>query len=298
MVFRSEMLLSTPLRFRGSFPHECPSSECLLFCKDAWSYGFHRIYVNPVVQVAYDLDVYRKAIATPYYKKHQHLLQQQQNLQPQELPPIADVCCRDADETSREPDWGRCRRVPNRAQSVVRIVGSSFDRKSFSNVNYHTYKVLATINNTLPFILSTTDYIDNFMTDSDRSTKAFASTFMSMSPRIRPHISISSSWPPLIPPPVEFATGKRGILFPWEFCSIPKVWVPEFNKYDFVWIPTTWLRRCLELAGVEREKILLLPNSLPEDFFSFFSSGLQISPLSRMYFFRFIFFPPFSMELN
>jgi hypothetical protein len=34
---------------------QCPASECQLFCKDLWSLGFGRIFVNPRVQVYYEV---------------------------------------------------------------------------------------------------------------------------------------------------------------------------------------------------------------------------------------------------
>lgn len=47
------------IRFRESFVEDhCGSSECLLFCKDLKRFGYHRIFINPNVQVTYSLRFY------------------------------------------------------------------------------------------------------------------------------------------------------------------------------------------------------------------------------------------------
>ncbi|HZP83725.1 MAG TPA: hypothetical protein VFB21_18940, partial [Chthonomonadaceae bacterium] len=53
-------------------------------------------------------------------------------------------------------------------------------------------------------------------------------------------VTVRHRWPPDFAEP---KTGKLALIQPWEFGSLPRVWVQSIaESVDEVWVPSTWVR--------------------------------------------------------
>jgi len=71
--------------------------------------------------------------------------------------------------------------------------------------------------------------------------------------------------------PPDFSPPKGGywiMIQPWEFGSLPKVWVkPIQEQVDEVWVPTNYVRQVYLDSGVSPEKVFVIPNGVNPDVF-------------------------------
>ena len=73
-------------------------------------------------------------------------------------------------------------------------------------------------------------------------------------------LTVRHRWPPVFDAP---DTGKLVLIQPWEFGSLPKLWVEEIeNSVDEVWVPSNFVRECYIESGVPGEKVVVVPNGV------------------------------------
>ncbi|KAJ6250015.1 hypothetical protein M0813_16701 [Anaeramoeba flamelloides] len=103
VIFKTEPWLKEKIKFRTSYKEEeCYASECELICKDFWSYGYNKIYINPIVQVAYEMRYHFNLLHSTYNQKigqfmtpeiQRSQLQKPENQNPiQEIAPQNRIC--------------------------------------------------------------------------------------------------------------------------------------------------------------------------------------------------------------
>ncbi|MET0604797.1 MAG: glycosyltransferase [Baekduia sp.] len=83
------------------------------------------------------------------------------------------------------------------------------------------------------------------------------------SPVPLPHaadVEVRHQWPPDFRPP---ASGHLALIQPWEFGSIPTAWVaPLQTVVDELWVPSEYVRRMYLDAGVDADRVAVVPNGV------------------------------------
>jgi glycosyltransferase involved in cell wall biosynthesis len=69
-------------------------------------------------------------------------------------------------------------------------------------------------------------------------------------------VHVGHAWPPRLEPPPQ---GRWVFMQPWEYGSLPKVWLPALRRVDEVWAYTRAVRDCYLEAGVPPERVQVVP---------------------------------------
>jgi glycosyltransferase involved in cell wall biosynthesis len=73
-------------------------------------------------------------------------------------------------------------------------------------------------------------------------------------------VEVRHQWPPDFRPP---ASGHLALIQPWEFGSIPTAWVaPLQTVVDELWVPSEHVRRMYLDAGVDADRVAVVPNGV------------------------------------
>jgi glycosyltransferase involved in cell wall biosynthesis len=73
-------------------------------------------------------------------------------------------------------------------------------------------------------------------------------------------VEVRHQWPPDFRPP---ASGHLALIQPWEFGSIPTAWVaPLQTVVDELWVPSEHVRRMYLEAGVDADRVTVVPNGV------------------------------------
>ncbi|KAJ6237262.1 hypothetical protein M0813_26818 [Anaeramoeba flamelloides] len=118
VVFKSQPWFQDKIKFRSSPPDACFSSECQLFPQDLWRHGYKKIFINPLVQSAYDQKNYNYLLQTDYYQnvvlKNDYITQYQQLINSKKQYKIIEkipeyiVCCDSDERQDNRVDWLNC----------------------------------------------------------------------------------------------------------------------------------------------------------------------------------------------
>jgi glycosyltransferase involved in cell wall biosynthesis/tetratricopeptide (TPR) repeat protein len=74
---------------------------------------------------------------------------------------------------------------------------------------------------------------------------------------VRPDIHVRHQWPPRFAPP---PASHWIMLQPWEYGSLPRVWLaPMTDQVDEVWVYTRYLRDCYLRSGLPAERVHVIP---------------------------------------
>lgn len=99
-----------------------------------------------------------------------------------------------------------------------------------------------------------------------------------------PDVHVRHGWPPNFNPPGE---GRWVMVQPWEFGSIPKIWIKRMkNAVDEVWVPTQFVRRCYIDSGMPADQVQVVPNGVNTE--SFKPDAIPMSLATRKKY-RFLF---------
>lgn len=78
-------------------------------------------------------------------------------------------------------------------------------------------------------------------------------------------VEVRHQWPPDFTPP---ASGHLALVQPWEFGSIPEDWVQPLKAVvDELWVPSQFVRRMYLDAGLEADRVKVVPNGVDLDHF-------------------------------
>lgn len=78
-------------------------------------------------------------------------------------------------------------------------------------------------------------------------------------------LTVRHAWPPDWSRP---SNGKLAVIQPWEFGSLPKVWVEAARNVDAFWLPSNYVRQVYIDSGVPAEKVHVLPNGIDPQVFT------------------------------
>jgi glycosyltransferase involved in cell wall biosynthesis len=71
-------------------------------------------------------------------------------------------------------------------------------------------------------------------------------------------LTIRHSWPPNFEKP---ASGRLAVILPWEYGSVPRLWVKEIERnVDELWVPSRFVRDVFVRAGVSKDRVQVIPN--------------------------------------
>lgn len=73
-------------------------------------------------------------------------------------------------------------------------------------------------------------------------------------------VEVHHQWPPdLTPAPA----GALAAIVPWEFGSVPRIWVEQINRdVDELWVPSEYVRQMYVDGGVPAERVRAIPNGV------------------------------------
>ena len=78
-----------------------------------------------------------------------------------------------------------------------------------------------------------------------------------------PEVEVRHQWPPDLTRP---AGGRLALIQPWEFGSLPRDWQPGLQQdVDEVWVPSEYTRQMYLEAGVEPDRVHVVPNGVDLD---------------------------------
>jgi glycosyltransferase involved in cell wall biosynthesis len=73
-------------------------------------------------------------------------------------------------------------------------------------------------------------------------------------------VEVRHAWPPDLTPP---AAGRLALIQPWEFGAIPQAWVEPLGRdVDEVWVPSAHVARMYLGAGLDADRVHVLPNGV------------------------------------
>ncbi len=68
------------------------------------------------------------------------------------------------------------------------------------------------------------------------------------------------SWPPDLTP---VDGGRLVVIFPWELGALPRDWIEPLRTVpDEIWAPSTYVRDCLVVNGIDPEQIAVVPHGV------------------------------------
>ena len=97
-------------------------------------------------------------------------------------------------------------------------------------------------------------------------------------------VHVRHRWPPRLEPP---PSGARWVFMqPWEFGSLPRAWLPALRRVDEVWAYSRSVRECYLDAGMQPERVHVIPLGIDPAIFRPGAEPLPLPPGPR---FRFLF---------
>src|SRR3954471_1632342 len=79
-------------------------------------------------------------------------------------------------------------------------------------------------------------------------------------------VEVRHQWPPDVRPP---RSGRLAVIQPWEFGAIPAEWVqPLTEDVDEVWVPSGYVRDMYLRAGLDDDRVHVVPNGVDLERFS------------------------------
>ncbi len=98
-----------------------------------------------------------------------------------------------------------------------------------------------------------------------------------------PYVWVRHQWPPQAKAPEG---AKWVIMQPWEFSALRKDFVSLFNNADEIWTPSNFCREVYVRAGVDADKVQIVPNGIDPHLFTPFGDAFELDSPKR---FRFLF---------
>lgn len=100
----------------------------------------------------------------------------------------------------------------------------------------------------------------------------------------QPAVTVRHFWPPDFARP---ASGRFVLVQPWEFGSLPKIWVSAIAEaVDEVWVPSHFVREEYLSSGVEGDRVHVVPNGVATERFH---PGVEPMDLPTAKSFKFLF---------
>jgi glycosyltransferase involved in cell wall biosynthesis len=158
------------------------------------------------------------------------------------------------DELEQYYGGARPSRVVEEPETVVAWVGEHDAPTSLARINRSVVAELA---------------------DDAGLTVRAAATDRAIAPAPLPHtadVEVRHQWPPDFSAP---ASGHLALIQPWEFGSIPTAWIaPLQTVVDELWVPSEYVRRMYLDAGLDADRVAVVPNGVDLSHYS--PDGLKL----------------------
>jgi len=145
----------------------------------------------------------------------------------------------------------------------VEIIGKFFDNHSLSIINRY---IALNLSKTVNLTITPTDKVD----PGNKVDKLQIKELMTLvnKPLESIDIQIRHGYPPLWRWPSNPKT-KVVFIQPWEFSKIPSEWQHKFENFaDHVIVPSNWTKNIYADAGINPDKITVIPNGYNPDIFN------------------------------
>jgi glycosyltransferase involved in cell wall biosynthesis len=87
-------------------------------------------------------------------------------------------------------------------------------------------------------------------------------------------VEVRHQWPPDLRPA---RSGRVAVIAPWEFGAIPLEWVEPLQRdVDEVWVPSAYVREMYLRAGIEPDRVHVVPNGVDLERFGPEGSALEL----------------------
>ncbi|KAJ6237126.1 hypothetical protein M0813_26680 [Anaeramoeba flamelloides] len=273
-------------------------SECELFCTDLWGFGYNRIYINPIVQVAYDTQTYEQILASKYYKtfnsdlKNAHLMQKKKlkakenEIKVVKKIPKYKVSCNINFNNNFGSNYEKCNWVPNNNKYSFGVIGDFFKLNSISKQNRELIKLIkkhfpkSTNLMLFPndneeeeymgFDQDKVDQISNDFFDCYKSGDFKANNNFYTPKEFNSkslEISISSAYPPDFQILHSNNSNFKILWLHWPYTTLPRDWIPKINQFNQIWVNNYISRISYIKEGIDQEKIKIIPDIINKQFF-------------------------------
>ncbi len=158
--------------------------------------------------------------------------------------------------------------------------------------NQFVYSSLALINRELCLSLIENSKIDlSIIPENEHKFDEMSdSRFAKLSARFNKTLSVPASvhvrhqWPPDFTKP---DSGQLVIIQPWEFGSLPRIWIdPIQDNVSEVWVPSRYVRRVYTDSGIDAQKVIVIPNGVNTSIFRPEGNRMELDTGKR---FKFLF---------
>ena len=79
-------------------------------------------------------------------------------------------------------------------------------------------------------------------------------------------MTIRHHWPPDFTKP---ARGRLAVIVPWEYGTVPRVWVEQIERsVDELWVPSSFVRDVFVRSGVSATRVQVIPNGIDPGVFT------------------------------
>jgi glycosyltransferase involved in cell wall biosynthesis len=96
-----------------------------------------------------------------------------------------------------------------------------------------------------------------------------------------PYVWIRHQWPPK----AEEPKGAKWIIMqPWEYTQIPKEILEIFKQADQIWTPSNFSRQCFIDAGIDYNKVQIVPNGIDPNLFKPIGNKYKIDTQKKLIF--------------
>lgn len=160
-------------------------------------------------------------------------------------------------EASSEVRLGRAPRVRKAIENAreVRFIGALRSHTSLARVNR---ELAYRLSGDETFTVTIEDRSGNDAADAARR-RVEQMNLRDATRSTNAGLEIRHSWPPDFSPPA----GRLAMILPWEFGAYPAEWVgPIRDVVDEVWVPSTFVRDGAIAAGVDADRVFVVPNGV------------------------------------
>lgn len=142
----------------------------------------------------------------------------------------------------------------------VVIEGNLSQSGSYGMVNFNLAKALASAGHTVSLV--GIDMAVQQISDLISNVGVGESVLLAGEPDHQVDVRIRQIWPPIW---VRRNPAERLIVIqPWEFGSIPLEWLEGIANIDAIWVPSEYCKRSYLQAGVDPDKVWVVPNGFDD----------------------------------
>ncbi|KAJ3444952.1 hypothetical protein M0812_10814 [Anaeramoeba flamelloides] len=272
VAVKAAPFLKERLRFRYPFKKECQSEMTELLSKDLWRYGYNKVFINPVIQLSKTEEIKKQILKSKYHQlvssistpNTQMDIINNHPMQPlsMELPDFKKCCYRYYQSQLPQCSW-----YPNKNKLTIGIYGNIFENSFYTDYNKRIATMVEQrLKEDVDLMLFPTTKLTFPLKTFDLEQFRISEQIFFFEKNNNLNLNIHSSWPPNFELPLS-RKGKTAIVLSWKYGSLPISWISNLNKFDEVWVTSSYEKKNFISDGVEEPKILVMPKLISDEFF-------------------------------